>query len=658
MSDSVPTAETQLAAAMALHQRGDLVGAEAGYRAILASDPGNADALHLLGVALFQSRQHEEAIASIGSAIAFEAGKAEYFNNLSLPLRELGRPDEALAAATRAVELHPEYAEAHANRGLALMDLGKPGDAARSFERAIALKPGVAAFHNNLGNARRAEREYDAAEIAFREAVRLQPRHAQAHFGLGVALDAQKRRLEAVASLREAVRLKPDFAEAHRRLGAVLSHVGRLRDAYDAYDRALDLDPDDTEARAGIVFMMNYFDDVGPGDLFDRARAYAEGINAEAGAVAAHSNTRDPDRDLRIGFVSGDLGDAPVGDFTRNVFAAIDRRRFTLLAYNTKQPREPMHALFDTWRDIDRETSDAALAETIHADGVDILVDLSGFTSGMRARVFATKPAPVQALWLGYSGTSGNGRVDHVIADRQVIPPGEERFYAEAPWRMPDSYLCWSPPAEDVALAAPPVLSRGTITFGSFNNIRKLSGATVATWARILAAVPQSRLLIKTSRKMDPVAFEQVGAAMSAAGIEPRRVDLINTVPGKVEHFGHYNEVDIALDPFPYAGTTTTVEALWMGVPVITLAGEGFIARVGPSLLTTLGHPEWIASDRDDYVRRAVEMAADPAGLAAIRRALRGELLASPLCDAPLFARHLEQAFRGMWRRWCEDSGG
>jgi predicted O-linked N-acetylglucosamine transferase (SPINDLY family) len=349
--------------------------------------------------------------------------------------------------------------------------------------------------------------------------------------------------------------------------------------------------------------------------------------------------------------VSGDLDhDHPVGRFTDAILRNVDHKSFRLLAYSTLS-RDARLDVFDAWHDVEHEHLQP-LVDRIQNDEVDILVDLAGYTAGNRLPLFAIRCAPVQATWLGYSGTTGLREMDYLIGDRWIIPPEEERLYSEAIWRLPDSYLCWTPPADPIEIGPLPAGQNGHVTFGCFNNVRKISAPTVATWMRILEAVPHSRLLLKSAGS-DPVAYERVTGMFDAAGLDRERWEIIEIVPDKTEHFRHYNRVDIALDPFPYQGTTTTVEALWMGVPVLSLVGDRFIARVGESILQTVGLSEWIGSDRDDYVRKAVDYAADLPRLAALRASLRTQLLASPLCDAPRFARNLEAALRGMWQEWC-----
>jgi protein O-GlcNAc transferase len=603
----------------------------------------------------YQSGRYDEAVKNIRRAIARKGDKAEFHANLSLPLRDSGKAAEALEAADRAIALREDYAEAHSNRGLALLRLGRAEEAIEAFQRAIALRPNLPGFHNNLGNAYRTLKKYEEAVPAYEEAIRLRPRHAHAMFGLGVSYDELNRREEAMVTLANAILLNDNFGEAHRRLGMILSNVGIPSDALDHLNKALELDPKDHRAYIGAMFIRNYLPQFSAEEMLALAKGLNELLDTTTDAEPpVFAMPRDPEKPLTVGFISGDLGHHPVATFTRSTISLIDRSRFKLVAYATRvRELESMEPLFDRWHPVNKMDGREFLA-TIRADAPDILVDLAGFTANSGVQLFVRRLAPVQVTWLGYSGTTGVREMDYILADRWIIPEHEEHLYSEKVWRMPDSYLCWTPPAYDVEVGPPPCVANGYVTFGCFNNIRKISETTVATWAGILSALPTSKLLLKAVMA-EPVAIRRMMSMFHEAGVPRERIEIQPIVKEKEEHFTHYNRVDIALDPFPYCGTTTTAEALWMGVPVLTLAGNRFISRVGETFNQTLGTLEWIAANREDYVARAVALASDIERLAADRATRRQRFMASPLVDAPRFARNLEAAFRDMWRKWCAE---
>jgi predicted O-linked N-acetylglucosamine transferase (SPINDLY family) len=355
---------------------------------------------------------------------------------------------------------------------------------------------------------------------------------------------------------------------------------------------------------------------------------------------------------LRVGFVSRDLKFGAVGFFLEGLLRALDRSRFELFAYSLSGDEDSttqrLRQSVPNWREA-LTLSAADLDAQIVADRIDILVDLIGHTGSGPSPAFALKPAPVTVTWLAYSGTTGLSTMDYILADSVVIPPSEEGLFTEKVWRLPDSYLCYSPPLDTPPVAPLPALSRGCISFGSFNNLNKISDRTLALWARVLEAVPGSELVLKGIGMRQG----QLEAAFAAYGIAPSRLRLLSMELATTDHLGLYREIDIGLDPFPYNGTTTTCEAMLMGVPVLAIKGDRFIAHVGESLLRTAGLPEWVAADEADYVRKAVDFAADRSRLSALRQQLRQQLFASPLCDATSFARNFEAALRGMWQRWC-----
>jgi protein O-GlcNAc transferase len=369
-----------------------------------------------------------------------------------------------------------------------------------------------------------------------------------------------------------------------------------------------------------------------------------------------HDNAPLPDRRLRVGYVSADLGRHPVGYFLAPVLAAHDRAGFAIHCYSARTAEDDItarcKAASESWQ-IVAGLDDAALAERIRADGIDILVDLAGHTGDNRLRCFALKPAPVQVTWLGYPGTTGLREIDYRLTDAIVDPVGAaDALSSEILVRLPNGFLCYTPPA-GFDPAAPPASTAGGITFGSFNNLAKFDAEAAALWARILHRVPGSRLLLKSLQTADPPSWRRYLALFAAHGIAADRVVALPWLPSAADNLAAYGQLDIALDPFPYNGTTTSCDALWMGVPVVTLAGNRHAGRVGASIVRRLGMAELIAATPDDYVEIAVRLAADPGRLAALRGELRERFRASPLHDSRGLARDIEAAYRTMWQRWC-----
>jgi predicted O-linked N-acetylglucosamine transferase (SPINDLY family) len=484
----------------------------------------------------------------------------------------------------------------------------------------------------------------------------LRPQYLEALHNLGNALHGLGRPEEAVACFRQVLQLRPDYAEAYNDLGAALIALGLMQEAEHSYRRALQIRPDDAKTRHGLLVALNYRSDE-PLQVFREHLTWAERQAATTQPDTVHRNPPDPDRRLRIGYVSPDFRTHSVAFFavpllTHHDPAAVETYGYANVAHadaTTAQLQSRCHH----WRDV-HAMPDDQLADRIRQDGIDILVDLAGHTAGNRLAVFARKPAPIQVTYLGYPNTTGLSTIDYRLTDALADPPGTtEQWHTEKLVRLPEGFLCYAPPPNAPAVAPLPAATNGYITFGSFNNLAKVTPKVVELWARILKAIPGSRLEMKGRLLKEPETRERVLRQFDAHGIGRERVDLVPNVPGMANHLAYYHRLDLALDTFPYNGTTTTCEALWMGVPVITLAGRTHAGRVGVSLLTRVGLPELIAENEDDYVQRAVTLARDPERLAALRAGLRPRMTQSPLCDGPSFARHVEAAYREMWRGWC-----
>jgi len=651
-------AEAHSARGIALKDRGLVDEALAGYETAIRLKPDFAEAHSMRGILLKELGRIDEALAAWDAAIRLKPDFVEAHSNRGIALKDLDRLDEALAAYDAAIRFKPDFAEAHSNRGIALKDLGRLDEALAAYDTAIRLKPDFAEAYSNRGAVLKDLGRIDEALTDFDAAIRLKPDFAEAHSNRGVALKDLGHIDEALAAWDDAAHLQPDYAEAHYNRGIALKDLGRLDEAMAAYDTSIHLEPDFADAHSNRLMSMHYWDCATAGDIFAAAREYGARFDGITGSPSPAAGL-DPERRLRLGYVSGDLGAHPVGYFLAPVLANHDRSQVEIFCYSALDRRDDLalrlRSFADHWRTL-VGLSDEEAAARIRADAIDILVDLSGHTAHNRLRMFALRPAPVQVTWMGYFGTTGLASMDAILADRFVVREGEETSYVERVHRLPDSYLCFSPPDLDVAIdhrleAAQPV------TFGSFNNHAKTSPSTIALWARLLTLVAESRLLLKNQALCSATARQELLRQFSVHGIGPERLLLEEAVP-RADLLAAYNRVDIALDPTPYGGGTTTVEALWMGVPVVTLRGQTWVGRVSESILSTVGLPELVATSPDDYVEIAAGLAKDGTRLKALRSGLRARLEGSPLCDGPSFTRHIEAAFRGMWRGWCAAGNG
>jgi protein O-GlcNAc transferase len=650
----IPTSASGiLSAGIDYHRAGRLAEAEVWYRRVLAAEPNHPDATHLLGIIAHQFGRHELAVEFIERAIR-NNGHPAYFFSLGNVLYSQGKLDDAVAAYRQAISVKPDYVEAYSNLGNALKDRGSLDGAVVAYCRAISIKPDYAEAYSNLGAALYEQGRLDQAVAAYRQAIRIKPDYAEAYSNLGNALKERGTLDEAVAAHRQAIRIKPEFAGAYSNLGTALNDQGKLEEAIASYRQAIRIKPDFAEAYSNLMMCLHYSSSVANTDLHTEALAFERRFDTKVGNLP-HNNVRDSHRRLRIGYVSADFKHHPVGYFLSSVLSAHDPAVTEIYCYSNQVTDDDMsvrlRACADQWRCISRMT-DTDVAALIHRDAIDILVDLSGHTAGNRLTMFALRPAPVQVSWLGYFGTTGLSSIDYILADRFIVPEGEQKYFTEAVWRLPGCYLCYTPYDLDVRVGLPPVLTDGNVTFGCFNNRAKITDDTVRVWATILRGLDGSRLFLKTKSLADPVVVETLVAQFAAHGIALDRLILEGHSP-LAEAMNAYNRIDIALDPFPFGGCTTTADAVWMGVPVVTLRGNRWVGRMSESILSAVGLPELVAANEVEYVKIALQLAADLPELAKRRSAMRSLVESSPFCNGVEFTRQLEAAFRGTWNAWC-----
>ena len=664
------------------------------FKAALKARPDYPEAHNNLGVALAQQEQPDAAAECYRAALRLKPDYAAAHNNLGNAYLVHGQLAEAEASYRTALRCDRRYVEAHNNLGLVLLEQGRYKEAELSIREALRLRPDFAGALNNLGSALQHQEELEEAVACLQEALRLQPGLGEAHINLALILGDTDQLAGAVEYYEKKLKFNPDSVEAHFRIGLGLQAQRKLREARKHFEAILKIRPNAPDAHANIgnialregnldealasfreaalsappfagahfnyFFCLNYSDGYEPGEIFAEhtrwARAHADPLRQEAEPLR---NSRRHDRKLRVGYVSPDFRAHSVAYFVEPVIRRHDRDKFEVFCYsNLIQPdqvTERIRAQADAWRDIHLKTA-RQVCEQIRKDEIDILVDLAGHTGRNRLMVFAHKPAPIQVTYVGYPNTTGLAAMDYRITDAYADPPGlTEQYHTETLVRLPHSFLAYAPPADSPEVAALPVLRKGHITFGSFNNAAKIIPSVIALWSKILHAVPDSRLMLKHFAFHSAEAGERFKGLFAQNGIGADRIDLLDFVPTVSSHLELYHEIDIALDPFPYNGTTTTCEALWMGVPVVTLAGRIHAGRVGVSLLSNAGLAELIADGEASYMQIAVRLASAPEQLARLRESLRERLRNSPLTDAAALTRALEMEYASMWRKWCDE---
>ncbi|MDR3404796.1 MAG: tetratricopeptide repeat protein [Chthoniobacter sp.] len=640
----------------ALLRQGRPDEASVAYQRALQFKPDFTEVYVNLGTALKEMGRLDEAIAAFRRAIAIDPNFAAAHNNLGNALTEAGLSAEACAVCRRAIQLHPNYAEAYSNLGNALARLAQWDEAASAFERALQLKPDNSADYYHLGNALKGQNRDEEAAHAFRRSVQLNPNFAEAYNNLGNTLTRLDRHDEAVAALKRALELKPNDATAYGNLGTSLVEQGQIDAALAAFRRAKQLMPDAPWLQSNLVYTLHFRPGLDDNALHEEQqnwnRQFAEALKP---SIVPHANERSLDRRLRIGYVSPDFRNHVVGRNLWPLFQCHDHEEFEVFCYSDVLRSDESTDLFrqsaHQWRST-LGIADDVLAEMIRQDGVDILVDLTQHMSGNRLPVFARKPAPAQVSFAGYPESTGLEAIEYRISDRYL--ENGKSVMADGKCEqvlLIDSFWCYDPCGLEVEINELPAQPTGTVTFGSLNNFCKVNEPLLKLWARILSEVKDSRLILLSglgSHRQRTLEF------LEREGIGAQRIEFVERHPRR-EYLELYHRLDIALDPFPYNGHTTSLDALWMGVPVVSLAGQTAVSRAGLSQLTNLGLPELVAHAEEEYVAIATQLAGDLPRLEELRATLRPRMEASVLMDAPRFARQIEGAYRTMLRQWCAE---
>jgi protein O-GlcNAc transferase len=633
----LPIAIEQTMRVAADHYRaGRLRDAETACRQILADHPDHADSLFLSGVIHGLAGRTELATTLIRQAVAAAPNNADYRRNLGILLQKQGQLDEAIGCFQQTIALRPLDADAHFNLANAWSDKGEADKAIECLERALASRPNFVEAHNNLGQLLHGKGEFDRAISSFQQAVAVNLHYFPAHSNLAMVLAKLRRFDEAIAFAQRALEINPKCGEAYANLGLALQNTGLIEEAMDCHKRAKELRPGNATVHSNLIYAMYLDPRLGPAEIQTALREF----NARwEQPNQPHENDRLPRRRLRIGYVSPDFRSHVVGWNLLPLLERHDHEQFEIFCYSdVRQPDEMTDRIrkqADQWRPIGGITDDAAAA-LVRRDRIDILVDLAIHSADNRLLLFARKPAPIQFTYLGYCGSTGLEAVDYRFSDPYLDPPGTDHLYSEKTIRLPQSYWCYRPGGATPDVTALPE----RFTFACLNNFAKVSAPAIDLWKQILRSVPGSRLLLHCppGSRRDSISAE-MGELVEFIGWQ-RWKDYIAT----------FGRASISLDPFPYGGGITSCDSLWMGVPLVTLAGNAPVGRAGESILSQVGLQELVARSQEEYVNIVIELAGNPKRLAEIRRTLRQRMENSPLMDAKRYARDVEQAYRTAWQ--------
>jgi predicted O-linked N-acetylglucosamine transferase (SPINDLY family) len=624
------------------------------YRKAVALDPRSVTAHSNLGAALKDLKQFDEAIASLRTAIGLDPRHVDAHFNLAAVWHAEEKWAQAAAAYDDVLRLQGDHAKALASLGTVLQHQGRIDESLALLNRAIEIDPDYASAYLNRANVYRLQRRTSEAVEGYETALRLQPEFPEAYNNLAVLFNDVDQPDLAVQCCRRGIKQDPNSGALYANLATAMQNLGQLDEAIQYARKSVELQPDAVGAHTNLLYKLNFNPDYDAATIFQEhlewARRHAEPLTAQA---RGHSNDRSRDRRLRIGYVSPYFRDHAVNFFSEPMISAHDHQDFEIFCYSdaaiVDAATERLRPTVDHWRET-RFQTDQELAETIRGDAIDILVDLTGHIAGNRLLTFARRPAPIQVTYLGYQNTTGMSAMDYRLTDAWSDPPGQtDAFYTEKLVRLPGAFFCYRP-SEAPAVSPLPALNAGHVTFGSFNNFAKVSPGALETWLKILNTVAGSRLMILAHGGGSLAA--RVGQLAESQGIDPARIEFCEKRP-RPAYLELMSQVDIALDPFPFNGHTTSCDALWMGLPVVMLAGQSYSSRFGGSVLNQVGLGHLLSESPAEYVDIAARLAADVDALARLRKTLRDAMAGSALLDAAGFTRNLEAAYRQMWHKWC-----
>jgi predicted O-linked N-acetylglucosamine transferase (SPINDLY family) len=627
------------------------------YQQTITLAPNNMEAYNNYALLLNRMNRVEEAEAVFKQAISKNDQISATFNNLGFLYKAQQRFKDAEYCFKKAMVLDKNSAPAYNNYALLMLETGQFKQAELFCLKSLEIKPDYDCAHINLGLVLINMNRYEEAIQHFEAAFETNPDHYMAMANLAIPLKKLNRLAVAEKYLKRAIEIKPDYFNAHLNLGSIYQAQGRMVDCIEATRKALEISPESTGAYSNLLFDLSYTEAYSTEFKVETARNYGALLTKISQNPYTSWKLQTENQRLRIGFVSGDFIEHPVSYFLRNVVANIDKNQFELFAYTTDAREDAATALLKNhlqWNSLVGLTNQEAAAK-IHHDGIHILIDLSGHTAGNRLPVFALKPAPVQATWLGYWSTTGVEQMDYLIADQTSLPESIREQFTEQIEYIPDTRFCFAPPNIDIQPSALPALENGYLTLGCYQNFAKVSDEVLQLWGQVFNAIPNAQLRWQTGPFKDQEVLDATKARLLAAGFDLNRVRLIGSVT-RQDYFKTYHEIDFLLDCFPFSGCTTTCEGLWMGVPTLTLPGNSLVARQGASFMTAVGLENWVAKDQQNYVEKAINFAKDLQALSQLRSQLRAQMMQSLVGDAARFAKNMEQVLRNIWSKKMQNA--
>ena len=615
--------------------------------------PNSSVLFNILGAIFAGKNDLSQAIKNYENSLKINSGYFQAYNNLGTAFHKLKKIDKAIANYKKAIEINKNFAEPYNNIGNAFVDLKNPKESLNYFEKAIKLKPDYAEAYNGLGNANEKLGDKDNSLKNYKKAIEIRPNYSEVYNNIGNLLSEMSRLDESLSYYKKSIKLKPNNEKSYNNLGNLLNNLGLFDEATEAYIKAIKLKPDYAKAYSNLLFNLIYKTNFDINFYLSQAKNFRINCKTIKDNINIKYKCDIKPKKLRIGFISSDFGNHPGGYFTLNLLRELKKKNLELIAYPTIERRDEFShhfkPLFSKWSLIEDKKDEEVIKEIIE-DEIHILIDLQGHSAKNRLPIFIYKPAPIQITWLG-QGSTGIPEIDYFIGSNHLNPKHEDNHYVEKIYRLPEISQCFTPPDFNVLVNDLPALKNNYITFGCMNKLTKVNDDVIKLWSKILLAIPKSKLFLKNKDLDHKKTVNDIIDRFEKNNISKEKLIFEGKSKTRKELLETYNKIDIALDPFPFQGNTTSIEAIWMGVPVMVLKGDRFIFHFGESINSNLNMNDWIAENKEDYVSKAIKFSSNLKELSNIRSSLRNQALQSPVFNPINFSNYFDKMLWEFWNK-------
>ena len=646
--------EEDIKSILNLFKSNKLVDAKKEVDKKIIKNPNSFVLYNILGAILAEDMKLEEAVENYKKSIKINPNYAEAYNNLGVSFYKLNKLDEAIQSYEKAISLKPNFAEGFNNLGNTICEKNNIKDSLEYFEKALKIKPKYPEAYFGIARVYEKDNQKQKAIDNYNKAILLKPNYAEAYNGLGLIYREISKSDDAYLNFNKAISANPNYEKSYNNLGNLLSNLGKHEEATNMYKQAIKVKPNYATAYSNLLFNLNYQIDFKIDYYLEEAKNYRLNCKSKTKNLSFQYKYEKNPNKLKIGFITADFGNHPGGYFTLSTLRELKKKNVDLIAYSTTNRPEKYSTyfkpLFSKWHNVEKK-EDEKIIKLILEDGIHILIDLQGHSANNKLTVFMHKAAPIQATWLG-QGSTGISEINYFIGNSFINPKSEDKNYVEKVLRLPDVSQCFTPPDFDIKIDELPVLRNKFITFGGINQITKINDEVIELWSRILISTPNSKLFLINKSLNDKKILEGLYKRFKRNNINKDRLILLGATKTRKELLEFYNQIDITLDTFPYQGNTSTLESLWMGVPVVVLKGNRYLFHFGESINNYLNMNNWTAKNKDEYILKAIKFSSDTNYLIEIRKNLRDNLLQSPLCDAVKFSNSFNNLIWYMWNNF------